>query len=62
MVGDDEMLDVEKKFWSNLEDLLKQSFADCPVHISQCLQQDLPKLLAAARGLQAKFGVKFVFR
>lgn len=45
----------------NLEKLLQTSFGDCAPHIGQALQQDLPKLLACARGLQSKFGIKFVF-
>lgn len=45
----------------NLQSLLKVSFTDCGAHIAQSLQQDLPKLLASARGLQAKFGTKFIF-
>lgn len=54
--------DIKKSFWKNLEDLLKSSFSDCPTHIGQCLQQDLPKLLAFARGLEVKFGTQFLFR
>lgn len=54
-------IDIEIRFWNDLEKLLKSSFSECAPHIKQCLQQDLPKLLAAARGLQAKFGTKFVF-
>lgn len=62
-IGESEMFeDIEIKFWANLENLLKTSFSDCAVHISQCLQQDLPKLMASARALQSKFGTKFVFR
>ncbi|XP_037030879.1 conserved oligomeric Golgi complex subunit 5 [Bradysia coprophila] len=53
--------DIKKSFWKNLEDLLKSSFSDCPTHIGQCLQQDLPKLLAFARGLEVKFGTQFLF-
>lgn len=52
---------IESRFQINLEMILKQSFTDCAPHIAQALQQDLPKLLASARGLQAKFGTKFVF-
>lgn len=54
--------DIKKSFWKNLEDLLRSSFTDCPTHIGQCLQQDLPKLLAFARGLEVKFGTQFLFR
>lgn len=54
--------DIKKSFWKSLEDLLKSSFSDCPTHIGQCLQQDLPKLLAFARGLEVKFGTQFLFR
>lgn len=54
--------DIKKSFWKNLEDLLRSSFSDCPTHIGQCLQQDLPKLLAFARGLEVKFGTQFLFR
>lgn len=55
-------MEIEKKFWLNLEELLKKSFRDCPIHISQCLQQQLPKLLAAARGLQSKLDNRFIFQ
>lgn len=54
-------LDIERRYWIKLEDLLRSSFGECAIHVRQCLQQDLPKLLAAARGLQAKFGTTFVF-
>lgn len=53
--------DIERRYWTKLEDLLRSSFGECAIHVRQCLQQDLPKLLAAARGLQAKFGTTFVF-
>lgn len=55
------MDDVEQRFWRRLERLLQQSFGECAIHVRQCLQQELPKLLAAARGLQARFGKKFAF-
>lgn len=58
----DTSIDVEIKFWNILENLLTQSFSDCAPHISQCLQQGLPKLLGMARNVQVKFGTKFVFR
>lgn len=54
-------ISVKTKFWEELEKLLETSFRECPIHISQCLQQSLPKLLAAARGLQTKLGNIFVF-
>lgn len=53
--------DVEQRFWLALEQLLTRSFDECAIHVRQCLQQDLPKLLAAARSLQARFGTKFAF-
>lgn len=53
--------DVEQRFWLRLELLLRRSFGECAIHVRQCLQQDLPKLLAAARGLQSRFGTKFAF-
>lgn len=59
---DNQETDIKKSFWKNLEDLLKSSFSDCATHIGQCLQQDLPKLLAFARGLEVKFGTQFLFR
>lgn len=52
---------METRFWKSLEELLESSFRECAPHISQCLQQDLPKLLAAARNLEMKFGNKFHF-
>lgn len=54
--------DVVRRFWSNLEDLLRTSFINCAVHVSQHLKQDLPRLLIAAHGIQVKFGQKFAFR
>lgn len=57
----DAALDIERRYWTKLEDMLRSSFGECAIHVRQCLQQDLPKLLAAARGLQAKFGTTFVF-
>lgn len=56
-----DQLDIGGRYWTMLEDLLRTSFGECAIHVRQCLQQDLPKLLAAARGLQAKFGTTFVF-
>lgn len=53
---------IKERFWISLEQLLRTSFANCAVHISQCLKQDLPKLLAAARTLQTKIGQKYVFK
>lgn len=53
--------DIKYRFWTGLENLLCNSFANCAAHINQCLKQDLPKLLAAARSLQSKFGQKYVF-
>lgn len=52
---------VHIQFWERVEKLFITSFTECPNHISQCLQEGLPKLLSAARGLQAKFSSKFVF-
>lgn len=57
----DSVVDIERRYWAKLEELLRTSFAECAIHVRQCLQQDLPKLLAAARGLQARFGTTFVF-
>lgn len=54
--------DVVKRFWTSLEDLLRTSFSNCAIHVSQHLKQDLPKLLIAAHGIQIKFGQKFTFR
>lgn len=53
---------VRERFWISLEELLRTSFANCSAHVSQCLKQDLPKLLAAARTLQTKIGHKYVFK
>lgn len=53
---------IKERFWTSLEQLLRKSFANCAPHVSQCLKQDLPKLLAAARTLQTKIGQKYVFK
>lgn len=54
-------INVKTKFWSDLENLLEQSFRDCQPHIEQCLQQSLPKLLASANNLQSKLSEKLTF-
>ena len=54
-------MDVKKRFWKSIEELLEQSFSEAAPHIRQCLKQDLPKLLTAAQNLQAKFSQQFVF-
>lgn len=53
---------IKQRFWNNLEDLLKKSFMECTTHVNQCLKQDLPKLLNAARTFQSKISNKFTFR
>lgn len=53
---------IKERFWMSLEQLLRTSFDNCAAHVSQCLKQDLPKLLAAARTLQSKIGQKYVFK
>lgn len=52
---------IKQRFWNDLESLLRTSFANSASHISQCLKQDLPKLLGSVRLLQNKIGNKFTF-
>lgn len=54
--------DIANRFWNRLEELLRTSFTNCAIHVSQHLKQDLPKLLISAHGIQAKYGQKFAFR
>lgn len=49
-----ECIDIEKKFHDRLNEVLKDSFTDCPAHIRQCLVQDLPKLLRLTKQLNSK--------
>lgn len=53
---------IKQRFWNSLEESLRGSFANCTTHVSQCLKQDLPKLLNAARTFQSKISNKFTFR
>lgn len=53
---------IKERFWISLQELMRTSFANCAAHVSQCLKQDLPKLLAAVRTLQTKVGQKYVFK
>jgi conserved oligomeric Golgi complex subunit 5 len=49
-------------FWGKLEDLLKESFTTtAPQHVLQCLNQGLPKLLAASKSLTQKLDNKYEF-
>lgn len=47
-------IDIEKNFHSQLNEVLKESFGDCPAHVKQCLVQDLPKLLRLTKQLNSK--------
>lgn len=57
---DNTKISIKQKFWSDLNALLETSFSEAPPHIGQCLQQSLPKLLAATQGLQTKLGQTLV--
>lgn len=47
-------VDIEKRFYDRLNQLLNDSFTDCPAHIRQCLVRDLPKLLRLTKQLHSK--------
>jgi conserved oligomeric Golgi complex subunit 5 len=54
--------DFHTIFWGRLQNLLQTSFmSTAPVHIQQCFQQQLPKLLAAAKVLAQKLDHQFEF-
>lgn len=54
--------DMESKWWTQLENLLNESFSTCPTHILQCLQQ-LPKLIAITKNMIQKLNIqRNVFR
>lgn len=49
-----ECVDIEKNFHDRLNEVLRNSFTDCPAHIRHCLVQDLPKLLRLTKQLNSK--------
>uniref|UniRef100_A0A182QRN4 Conserved oligomeric Golgi complex subunit 5 n=1 Tax=Anopheles farauti TaxID=69004 RepID=A0A182QRN4_9DIPT len=62
-LGDDFALakQFDCKFWNNLEKQLISSFKSAQSHVTQSLQQGLPKLLSLARGLETKVDQHFTF-
>lgn len=50
---------VRSKFLQDLETFLRKAFEDAAPHVVQCLQQGLPRLLAATRSLELKQSHKF---
>uniref|UniRef100_A0AAG5DIM5 Conserved oligomeric Golgi complex subunit 5 n=1 Tax=Anopheles atroparvus TaxID=41427 RepID=A0AAG5DIM5_ANOAO len=62
-LGDDYTLakEFDRQFWDNLENLLIKSFKAAQSHVTQTLQQGLPKLLSLARGLETKVDHQFTF-
>ncbi|KFB48546.1 AGAP005853-PA-like protein [Anopheles sinensis] len=62
-LGDDYKLakEFDRQFWDNLEKLLMKSFKSAQSHVTQTLQQGLPKLLSLARGLETKVDHQFTF-
>ncbi|XP_041770960.1 conserved oligomeric Golgi complex subunit 5-like [Anopheles merus] len=62
-LGDDYTLakEFDRKFWNNLEKQLVSSFKAAQSHVTQALQQGLPKLLSLARGLETKIDQHFTF-
>ncbi|XP_058121806.1 conserved oligomeric Golgi complex subunit 5 [Anopheles ziemanni] len=62
-LGDDYTLakEFDRQFWDNLEKLLIKSFKSAQSHVTQTLQQGLPKLLSLARGLETKVDHQFTF-
>uniref|UniRef100_A0A4Y0BMS0 Conserved oligomeric Golgi complex subunit 5 n=2 Tax=Anopheles funestus TaxID=62324 RepID=A0A4Y0BMS0_ANOFN len=62
-LGDEYMLakEFDRKFWNNLEKQLVSSFKAAQSHVTQTLQQGLPKLLSLARGLETKIDQHFTF-
>uniref|UniRef100_A0A182KE97 Conserved oligomeric Golgi complex subunit 5 n=1 Tax=Anopheles christyi TaxID=43041 RepID=A0A182KE97_9DIPT len=62
-LGDEYTLakEFDRKFWNNLEKQLVSSFKTAQSHVTQALQQGLPKLLSLARGLETKIDQHFTF-
>ncbi|ETN59253.1 four way stop [Anopheles darlingi] len=62
-LGEDYTLakEFDRQFWQNLEKLLMKSFKSAQSHVTQTLQQGLPKLLSLAKGLEAKVEGRFSF-
>uniref|UniRef100_A0A182PTN6 Conserved oligomeric Golgi complex subunit 5 n=1 Tax=Anopheles epiroticus TaxID=199890 RepID=A0A182PTN6_9DIPT len=62
-LGDEYILakEFDRKFWNNLEKQLVSSFKTAQSHVTQSLQQGLPKLLSLARGLENKIDQHFTF-
>ncbi|XP_053675589.1 conserved oligomeric Golgi complex subunit 5 [Anopheles nili] len=62
-LGDDYSLakELDRKFWNNLERQMISSFKSAQSHVTQSLQQGLPKLLSLARGLETKVDQHFFF-
>uniref|UniRef100_A0A182WLB4 Conserved oligomeric Golgi complex subunit 5 n=1 Tax=Anopheles minimus TaxID=112268 RepID=A0A182WLB4_9DIPT len=62
-LGDEYTLarEFDRKFWTNLEKQLVSSFKSAQSHVTQTLQQGLPKLLSLARGLETKIDQHFTF-
>lgn len=52
---------IRTLFLAKLEALLKVSFESAAPHVSQCLQQGLPRLLSAVRSLERKLEQQYKF-
>ncbi|XP_011183527.1 conserved oligomeric Golgi complex subunit 5 [Zeugodacus cucurbitae] len=56
-----EIYNVHDHFWHAVQELFRKSFSECPVHVTQTLQEGLAKLLSSARGFEQRLNGEFLF-